>query len=387
MRSSLVVLLVASSGCAPVVHELRGELGPGRQPQSQSSFSPELRGFSRVMVLPPSGTARGGFERELSLFEKHFLDAGVTVISPAITGRVVGIGGKDESAQALSDAERALLMARQTGAQAILQVGTFEAIGLAERLLCGQDPAHLEECGPEPYRAAPWKYLFRGPVYRFQGRLINVENGEVMAAIVVTQAMVNQGGATVNVHNKSTFHAAPGLAAAQATYDCGDAHLDQDQEDVTGQRSSRRKARHVASKQEGDFCRERLDATRAAIIASVVQEVEARAGATGLGKQERAAQSPQRFGGIGVVLRMDEFARLIVFKVGAAGPGARAGIHSNDVVLAIDGQPVAGMTTEALTAKVRGEVGSTVELTIQREGAPAPLKFTITREEISASLK
>jgi hypothetical protein len=53
-----------------------------------------------------------------------------------VTARVVvlgagasGIGGKDESAQSLSDAERALLKARQTGGEAILQVGTFEATG------------------------------------------------------------------------------------------------------------------------------------------------------------------------------------------------------------------------------------------------------------------
>ena len=66
-------------------------------------------------------------------------------------------------------------------------------------------------------------------------------------------------------------------------------------------------------------------------------------------------------------------------------PAARAGIKAGDIVVAIDGKPVAESTgddEEGGTGPLRGAVGTKVVLTIQREGMPKTFDVTLTRERI-----
>ena len=59
-------------------------------------------------------------------------------------------------------------------------------------------------------------------------------------------------------------------------------------------------------------------------------------------------------------------------------PAERAGLESGDLIIEIDGNYVEDMEFEAAVAKMRGDPGTDVELTILREGQP-PFEVTITR--------
>ncbi len=65
----------------------------------------------------------------------------------------------------------------------------------------------------------------------------------------------------------------------------------------------------------------------------------------------------------------------------AGTPAEKAGLKAGDLVLAVDGTSVKGSTIEAQIAKVRGEAGTKVTLTIKR--GDKQLDISITRSEIT----
>lgn len=213
------------AGPPPPISQLTAGWKLGPRAVNTSQFSGTRRPFKRIMVVPPSGTVRGGFERELSVFEKRFLQNGVTLISPAVTGRVVGEtteqGGKTDSAETLSDVERALVLARKSGVEAILQVGTFGPDGVFERYTCSDNPATLVECHRAGWQAAKFKQTLHGRVLRFQGRLIEVETGEIVGSLDVTQAIWNNSEFTFTWGGPGTvFDPRPGSTEPNMNVDC-----------------------------------------------------------------------------------------------------------------------------------------------------------------------
>jgi carboxyl-terminal processing protease len=73
--------------------------------------------------------------------------------------------------------------------------------------------------------------------------------------------------------------------------------------------------------------------------------------------------------------------RLVVIAPLAGTPAEAAGIQAGDVVLAVDGESVDGSTMNDQITQIRGEPGTDVTLTLQREGGE-PFDVTITRAEI-----
>lgn len=63
-------------------------------------------------------------------------------------------------------------------------------------------------------------------------------------------------------------------------------------------------------------------------------------------------------------------------------PADRAGMAPGDKIIAIDGEDVTGIDPELVRQRVLGPAGSTVVLTVAREGETVPLDFTIKREKI-----
>ncbi|MBU1539435.1 MAG: S41 family peptidase [Alphaproteobacteria bacterium] len=63
------------------------------------------------------------------------------------------------------------------------------------------------------------------------------------------------------------------------------------------------------------------------------------------------------------------------------GPAARAGVNAGDVISSIDGQSAAGLTVSQVSEKLRGAVGTSVEVTFLRDGEE-PREVTLTREVI-----
>lgn len=85
--------------------------------------------------------------------------------------------------------------------------------------------------------------------------------------------------------------------------------------------------------------------------------------------------------GIGAQLDLRDGAVTVVKPV-RGSPAEKAGIMPHDIITAVDGQPVSGMRLDDVVMRIRGPVGTTVTLTIVREGNAAPLSVPITREEI-----
>ena len=73
--------------------------------------------------------------------------------------------------------------------------------------------------------------------------------------------------------------------------------------------------------------------------------------------------------------------RFVVMSPLADSPAEAAGLLAGDVVLAVDGESVDGSTMEDQISRIRGEAGTDVTLTVERDGAE-PFDLTITRAEI-----
>ncbi|MGB9893282.1 MAG: S41 family peptidase, partial [Candidatus Saccharicenans sp.] len=74
--------------------------------------------------------------------------------------------------------------------------------------------------------------------------------------------------------------------------------------------------------------------------------------------------------------------RLVVIAPIEGTPAWRLGIQPGDVITHIDGQSTKPLSSTEAMMKLRGEKGTKVTITIQREGLDKPFDLTITREEI-----
>ena len=63
-------------------------------------------------------------------------------------------------------------------------------------------------------------------------------------------------------------------------------------------------------------------------------------------------------------------------------PAYRAGIRPGDIIVAVDGKPTDNMSTGDVADLLKGPKGTTVHITILREGAEKPLEFAVVRDEI-----
>ena len=90
-------------------------------------------------------------------------------------------------------------------------------------------------------------------------------------------------------------------------------------------------------------------------------------------------QASGAYDGIGVELLQQKDNTLKVISPIDDTPAARAGIRAGDVIIAIDGKPIA--TIEAMEP-LRGKPGTQVTLTLVREGRDKPFDVTVKRETI-----
>lgn len=69
------------------------------------------------------------------------------------------------------------------------------------------------------------------------------------------------------------------------------------------------------------------------------------------------------------------------------GPAQRAGMRVGDKLIAIDGDTIAGVniSEKAIEAKVRGRRGTTIELSINRNGKSLPLPLKVIRDRVDVS--
>ena len=94
------------------------------------------------------------------------------------------------------------------------------------------------------------------------------------------------------------------------------------------------------------------------------------------------------FGGIGIwfeIPRNDEDLRddtVRVMSVIGDGPSERAGLMAGDRIIRIDDSTAVGLSEDEVTSRLKGEIGTQVDVAVHRAGAGAPLEFTLTRAAI-----
>ena len=85
--------------------------------------------------------------------------------------------------------------------------------------------------------------------------------------------------------------------------------------------------------------------------------------------------------GVGIQLSLDkETKNLVVVSPIEGSPASRAGVQPKDVIVAIDGKPTKGMSTEDAVKLIRGQAGTSVTLTLKRKAQA--LEVPLTRERI-----
>lgn len=86
--------------------------------------------------------------------------------------------------------------------------------------------------------------------------------------------------------------------------------------------------------------------------------------------------------GVGMMLKLDEQTKaLTVVKPIEGSPAMHAGVQAGDKILTIGGQSTIGMAIEAAVSQIRGEVGTSVEIQLQRQDQ-APYQVSLKRQSI-----
>ncbi len=87
------------------------------------------------------------------------------------------------------------------------------------------------------------------------------------------------------------------------------------------------------------------------------------------------------FGGLGIEVGMENGFIKVVTPIDDT-PAQRAGIQAGDLIIRLDDKPVKGMSLDEAVKMMRGKPGTSITLTIVREGKDAPIKVTIVRDII-----
>ena len=91
-------------------------------------------------------------------------------------------------------------------------------------------------------------------------------------------------------------------------------------------------------------------------------------------------QTKGEFGGRGIAVTMDNGVIKVVSPIDDT-PASKAGIQSGDLIFALDGEPVQGLTLQEAVEKMRGKPGQPIKISVRRAGKD-PFDVTLNREVI-----
>jgi len=92
-------------------------------------------------------------------------------------------------------------------------------------------------------------------------------------------------------------------------------------------------------------------------------------------------QTRGEFGGLGIEVTQEDGYIKVVSPIDGT-PAAEAGIQSGDIITAVDGEPVQGLTLNDAVDLMRGEVGSEIVITVVRKDVAEPFDVSIIRDII-----
>ncbi len=88
-----------------------------------------------------------------------------------------------------------------------------------------------------------------------------------------------------------------------------------------------------------------------------------------------------KYEGLGMTISKRDNAITVISPIEGT-PAYRMGLRAGDQIVKIDGKPTSGMSTEDASKMMRGKAGTTITLTIQREGVSEPLEYEVERAVI-----
>ncbi|WP_022836706.1 S41 family peptidase [Salisaeta longa] len=87
------------------------------------------------------------------------------------------------------------------------------------------------------------------------------------------------------------------------------------------------------------------------------------------------------FGGIGIMFEMVRDTARVITPI-AGGPSERLGIQSGDRIVQIEDSTAVGLSSTGIQKRLKGPIGSDVEMTVLRPSTENTIEFTIEREKI-----
>ena len=100
--------------------------------------------------------------------------------------------------------------------------------------------------------------------------------------------------------------------------------------------------------------------------------------------EEMEEETSGEFGGLGIEVTMEAGVVKVIAPIDDT-PAARAGIKAGDYIVRINGEQVQGKTLMQAVHLMRGQVGSSIEITVRRKGLKKAKLFKITREIIEVN--
>ena len=96
---------------------------------------------------------------------------------------------------------------------------------------------------------------------------------------------------------------------------------------------------------------------------------------------EMQTETSGKFGGLGIEVGMESGVVKVIAPIDDT-PASKAGIKAGDYIVKIDGVQVQGKSLSEAVELMRGEVGSSIELTVRRIGKKKALTFNVVRQII-----
>jgi carboxyl-terminal processing protease len=97
--------------------------------------------------------------------------------------------------------------------------------------------------------------------------------------------------------------------------------------------------------------------------------------------RDMQVQTRGEFGGLGIEVTQENGVIKVVSPIDDT-PASRAGVKAGDLILALDGKSVQGLSLNDAVDRMRGPPNSKIKLTIKRENVEQPIELTLTREVI-----